>query len=51
MTEVYVTIYRHRNGTQYTQVNATKKGQEAFIENLNKDIFWIEAVSCNQIEE
>lgn len=49
--EVYVTIYRHREGTQYVQLNATKEGQRKFIESLNKNIFWIEAVALEKVED
>ena len=51
MKEVYVTIYRHREGTIYVQVNATEEGQLKFLQNLNRDIFWVEAVGLEKVDD
>lgn len=49
--EVYVTIYRHREGTIYVQLNATEEGQLAFIQNLNKNIFVIESIALENVDD
>lgn len=51
MKEVYVTIYHHIHGTQYVQLNATEEGQLAFIENLNKDLFIVESIALEKVED
>lgn len=51
MKEVYVTIYRHREGTIYVQLNATEEGQLAFIQNLNKDLFVVESIALEKVDD
>lgn len=49
--EIYITIYRHIGGTQYVQLNKTQEGQQKFIEKLNKKLFNIESIACQEVDE
>lgn len=49
--EVYITVYRHREGTIYVQLNKTEEGQQRFIENLNTNIFYIECIGCEKVDD
>lgn len=49
--EVYVTVYRHVHGTQYVQLNKTDEGQLKFIESLSRDLFVVESIGLQEVDE
>ena len=50
-TACFVTIYRHKKGGIWVELNKTAEGQEKFIKSLNKSIFKVEGVTYQEVEE
>lgn len=51
MDGVYITIYQHKNGTIYVQLNKTIEGQSEFVAGLSKQLFNVLCMSYQNKEE